>query len=242
MPIVLDGGGTSVTPPGSPDDFALDAVYPFVMPSAKSVAYSLMDQAITSAADQILRRTRLWNVQLDPMPSVAAQSDYSLVLPVGAQCTKLIGWAMDGVMRRTLTLDQATAYGLDPGYTLSTNVWFDGDVVDGVPGYPVAYLVYENVARVLPVPADALSVLTFRVNLTVQPTGVTSLPGVLAPYLRLLSYGALEILQGMPVKDFTDLQQASLNAGRFNDGVAKLAMRVARAFGAATPRPSARFY
>lgn len=241
MPIVLDGGGTTVSP-SAPADFALSLIYPFILPSAKSAAYGLVDQAITSAADQVLRRTRLWNVQLDPMTSVANQSDYPLVLPAGAQCTKLIGWAMDGVMRRTLTLDQATAYGLDPGYTLSTNVWFDGDVVDGVPGYPVAYLVYENVARVLPVPADTSNTLVFRVNLTVLPTGVTSLPGVLGPYLRLLSYGALAILQSMPQKDYTDLKQADLNQGRFDDGVAKLAWRITRAFGATTPRRSARFY
>jgi hypothetical protein len=224
MPIVLDGGGTS-TGPGSPTDFAFDSIYPYILPAAKSASYVLVDRAIVSAADQVLRRTRMWNLALDPVTPVVDQTDYNLPLPTGAQGVKLLDWAVAGDRKRSLTLDEAVRMNLEPGDTCG----------------PVAYLFYENVVRVLPAPTDVTQTMTFWMQCTVME-GATSLPGQLKPYIRLLSYGALAYLQGLPQKDYTDLTQAGLNLNRFNDGVSTLSLRTTRAFGAGTIRRTPRSY
>jgi hypothetical protein len=247
MPIVLDGGAGSPPPPpppppGSPSDFAFDAIYPYILPAAKSAAFALVDQAIVSSADQLLRRCQIWNVQLADVTPVADQAEYPLPLPAGAQCVKLRGWAQGGVRRRCITLDEATQLGLEPGNYVSGSIFFDGDSSgDGIPSYPLAYLLYENVVRVLPAPTDVAQLLSFSVQCTVM-NGAQILPGVLFPYIRLVAYGALAILQSHPQKDYTDLKTAALNDARFNDGVAKLAFRVMRAFGAGTVRRAPRSY
>lgn len=241
MPIVLDGPATP-TPPGAPTDFVFDSIYPFILPGVKSAPYSLVDQAIVSAADQLLRRCQIWNVQLADVTPISGQSDYSLPLPAGAQCTKLRGWAQGGVRRRCITLDEATQLGLEPGNYASGSIFFDGDSAgDGIPAYPLAFLYYENIVRVLPAPTDVAQLLSFWVQCTVK-NGAQVLPGVLAPYIRLVSYGALAILQSHPNKDYTDLKTAALNDARFNDGVAKLAFRVMRSFSAGTVRRTPRSY
>jgi hypothetical protein len=220
--------------------FPLENVYPYVIPSAKSVGPGALDQAIISAADELLRTVRLWTTLLDPVTPVVGQSDYVLPAPADSQVIKLEGWAVNGVRQRTLTLNQAIERGLEPG-TFSTADFFDGPTADGPADALAAWQVTEGVVRISPAPTDVTALMTFHVNLTVL-NGATTLPDVLLPYVRLLGYGALASLQIVPGKDYSNPQLAGVNAGLFDDGVGTLAIRTARAFGRATVRRRARAY
>jgi hypothetical protein len=54
--------------------FPLENVYPYVIPSAKSVGPGALDQAIISAADELLRTVRLWTTLLDPVTPWSARA------------------------------------------------------------------------------------------------------------------------------------------------------------------------
>lgn len=220
--------------------FPLENVYPFIIPSAKGVGPGALDLAIVSAADELLRKVRLWTTILAPITPVVAQTDYVLPAPTDAQVIKVEGWAINGVRQRVLTLDQAIARGLEPG-SFSTTDFFDGPTDDGPAATPAAWQVTEGTVRISPAPIDASALMTFHVNLSVL-NGASTLPDVLLPYVRLIGYGALATLQMVPGKDYSNPQLAGVNAGLFDDGVGTLAIRTARAFGAATVRRRARAY
>lgn len=220
--------------------FSLENVYPYIVPSAKSVGPGALDQAIVSCADELLRRVRLWNTILAPITPVVDQTDYVLPAPTDAQVVKVEGWAVNGVRQKMLTLDQAIARGLEPG-SFSTADFFDGATDDGFAQALAAWQVTEGTVRISPAPTDVTALMTFHVNLTVL-NGATTLPDVLLPYVRLIGYGALASLQMVPEKDYSNPQLAGVNAGLFDDGVGTLAIRTARAFGSATVRRRARAY
>jgi hypothetical protein len=220
--------------------FPLENVYPFIIPSAKSVGPGTLDQAIVSCADEILRRVRLWTTVLAPIAPVVDQTDYVLPAPTDSQVIKAEGWAVNGVRQRMLTLDQAIARGLESG-SFTTDDFFDGPSADGPADALAAWQTTEGVVRISPAPTDVTALMTFHVNLTVL-TGATTLPDVLLPYVRLIGYGALASLQIVPDKDYSNPQLASVNAGLFDDGVGTLVIRTERAFGAATVRRRARAY
>lgn len=226
----------------APADFALSLVYPYVLPFAPGVPTTAMNRAIIAAADEILRRTRLWNVQLAPIFPNGTSTDFDLIVPANAQVTKFCGWSLNGVRRRQYTLEQATAEGLEPGFYV-TGDFFDGpdSGSDGILNSPVAYLPNESQVRVLPLQTDTTQPIVVRVNLTVTDSA-TTLPGALTPYLKLIGRGALADLQSQPKKDYTNLAQSGVNGDRFHTGVGKLAFRVTRSFGTATVRRRPRAY
>lgn len=239
MPIVLDGPVAPSPSPSAPSSFSIDLLLPHILPSVKSAARGLVYQKILWAADDLLRRVRIWQTQLAPVTPVVNQTDYPLVLPVASVPYKLIGWAMGGVRQRALTLEEATDRGLEPSY-----IGYDPASTDV---FPVAYMLYENVVRVLPAPSDVTQSLVFTVGLTIDsgipvPDSTTQLPGVLRPYLPLLADGALSKILELPEKDYTNQGLANAKTTEFNDGVSALAIRVARAFGSATIRRNPRTY
>jgi len=227
----------------APAEFPTSQVYPWILPHAPGVTNAAMDREIVTAADKILRRTRLWNVQLAPFYPDGVNDTFDIVQPTNySQVCKLWGWSLNGVRRRTYTQEQAMNAGLEPSF-YDTDTFFDGadGGSDGVLLSPVAFLPNENQVTVLPLQTDTAQPIVLRVGFTIKPGG-TTLPGVLAPYVQLLAEGALSRLQATPKKDYTDLGQAGVNEDRFNTGVGRLALRATRAFGAGTVRRRPRTY
>lgn len=224
-------------------EFATSTVYPWILPHAPGVTNAAMDREIVTAADKILRRTRLWNVQLAPMFPDGINSTYDIPQPTAySQVCKFSGWSLNGVRRSTYTLEQATAAGLEPSF-YDTDDFFDGadGGSDGVLLSPVAFLPNENQVTVLPLQTDVAQPIVLRMGFTVKP-GSTTLPGVLMPYLQLLANGALAKLLATPKKDYTSFDLAGVNEDQFKTGVGRLALRATRAFGAGTVRRRPRTY
>lgn len=226
----------------APTDFDIALVQPYVLPFVPGVTTIAMNRAIIAAADKLLRRVRIWNMQLAPIYPDGTNTDFDLAIPDNAQITKFCGWSLNGVRRRMLTLEEATALGLEPSF-YDTDDFFDGPDggTDSVLLSPVAYMPNENQVRVLPLQTDVAQPIVVRVNLTVKD-GATTLPGVLTPYIKLLGQGALASLQSQPKKDYTDLAQSGVNEDRFETGVGRLAIRATRAFTGAPMRRRPRTY
>lgn len=158
-----------------------DAWFPDVLVHAPAAPDPLVRQALCRAARDFLRRTRVWMVWLDPVPTVAgARVAYEFVLPAESQIVRVEQASING---RPLDVQS---------YRLRQADWTRYD--DGEPA-----VVTRDLAEFI-LSGTAAAGDEVQVQVSLMPTlAATGIPDDLADrYLEPIARGALSVLLATP--------------------------------------------
>lgn len=193
--------------PSNPS-IAFEDFYPYIAPNAPGATDAAINLELGRALAEFLRRTQIWNEELDPVTALANTVDYALPLPTNTVAAKLLAaWRGDEPMGILTKADGRRA--TRGAYSVR----------------PQAMLVGDDAVQVSPVP-QAGEILTFEVVLTTTLTAQVA-PECVREHMADIASGALGLLFQQPKKDWTDLEQAQIKTNRFNARISTLSMRAA---------------
>lgn len=196
----------------------LNRVLPYVSGCPDQVAV----EHLREAAREFCRRTRLWQFESTPVPTIAGESAYQLDLDEGQEIILLSGAWVDGQVTAVVTAAEGRA-SLQHG-TEDRFVYLD-DPFD---------------INVNPVPT--INDLNVVVQMVVQPSvDSTDWPDDFSEYVPDIAKGAVRTLALLPRKEWTDRQVAADQGAMFNQRAAVVSIQVSRNKSSVARRARPRF-
>lgn len=172
-------------------------------------------KALRRAAQILCEQALCWRVTLADQPTVSGTTDYAFALPAESKLVKLVRAKIDGY---------------------DTSLLLDGQE-DGYSG--VRALDLRN-WHIVPAPTGVQQV-SLTVALAPSDTATGLDDGLAADYALVLAKGAKAELLGMTSQPFSNPTLALALRGDFDEHVARIKVKVARAYGAAPLRVAASF-
>lgn len=183
---------------------------PYVRPFIESCADIVMEAAIKRAAINFCESTKIYRLDADPISEAIAQAEYDIAFAADANILVIGLWH---VTRNDEDIREISEYKLD------TSIW-NWRQNSGTPTF--YYLSDSNKLRLYPIPtADTVDFI--KCNCIVRPTiDAINVPDYLhAQWAEVIAEGALAYLKKMPLKPWTDFNNAAIHEMAYHRGMSQ---------------------
>lgn len=189
----------------------------YLAPSLPGCPVSIINQAVLETARDLCMRSRVWRAWLADVDAVAGQAEYALIAPAGAQIVRMESATYGGEPLMVKPVEELDA---------DESKWA---AQTGVP-HTVTFDAPE-LAQMVPTPAASVTgAIRFRVSLmpALDATGIAdNMAGIVFEAVRL---GALARLLMMDRKPWTNVSLGAMREAAYEEQVAAIRMKAARAF------------
>lgn len=202
------------------DTTDIEDAYSMVAPYVQGAPFATIIYYLREAAIDFCTKTLCWRATLAPVLTVVDRGEYDLKLPDQSKLVKLLRYKFDDREQTegVVSPDQGAAL-LDQTSSADA-IWTENRVT----------------FKVCPVPTVAAKEMVLTVALKPSSDSTCIPSNIFEDFATAIAEGAIGRIAAIPRQAFSDMQQASLYQGKFQDEIDRVAAAVSAGFGRSTKR------